>query len=137
MGIPKTSNFLIVDDLPSIREFLSKSLKELGFAGIIYQADGVKSALNIIEEKRSEGKEPVDFVITDWLMPDQDGSDLLFVMKSDARLKTIPVLILSSDNKRETVLKSIKGGANGYLLKPWTPETLTAKIEKAWDHAKQ
>ena len=74
-----------------------------------------------------------DFVITDWNMPNMQGIDLLQAIRADERLKKIPVLMVTAEAKREQIVRAAGAGVNGYVVKPFTSETLKVKIEKIFE----
>lgn len=101
---------LVADDSPTIRKFVSISLKVKGFE-IIQVADGMQ-ALEILPS------EPVDLIITDLNMPNVDGFELIKTIRSNEEYRELPIIILSSLSSNEEIEKGIQCGANAYLLKP-------------------
>ena len=74
-----------------------------------------------------------DFVITDWNMPGTTGIELLRAIRADARLKTLPVLMVTAEAKREQIIEAAQAGVNGYVVKPFTAQALKDKIEKIFE----
>lgn len=113
---------LIVDDELVNREILSFMLKDK--FDVITAADG-REALEIIRDKLSM----LSLVLTDIMMPEMDGFELLEVMRSDASLRRIPVIVLTSDRQAE--VKSLSNGASDFIAKPYNqPEVILARIQK-------
>ena len=71
---------------------------------------------------------PYDIVITDLNMPQMTGVELVEVMKRDDELSRIPVLVLTAENEKSRVLTLIKAGVSGYILKPYSLESLQERI---------
>ena len=115
--------FLIVDDFSTMRRIVRNLLKESGFADADEAEDGV-AALN----KLRNGK--FDFVVTDINMPNMNGFQLLGEIKKDDKLKHLPVLMVTAEARKEDIVAAAQGGAAGYIVKPFTADTLRQKIDK-------
>ena len=114
---------LVVDDFATMRRIISNVLKQLGFENILEAEDGTK-ALQIMET------EQVDFVITDWNMPQMSGLDLLKAIRSSEDKKHIPVLMVTAEAMQENIIKAAQAGVNNYIIKPFDAKTLSDKINK-------
>lgn len=121
---------LVVDDFPTMRRIVRNLLGELGFETITDADDGTTA---IAELKRSE--EPYDLVITDWNMPLMSGLELLRTIRAHERLRTLPVLMVTAEAKREQIIEAAQNGVNGYIIKPFTAVTLKEKIDKIFQRA--
>lgn len=121
----KDMKILIVDDFSTMRRIIKTLLRELGFSNT-HEANDGNSALPLLQ---SGG---FDFVITDWNMPGMSGLHLLKAIRSDAHLSTLPVLMVTAESKRDQVVEAAQVGVNGYIVKPFTADTLKEKIEKIW-----
>ena len=123
---------LVVDDDPDVRMFSITVLEENGYTPI--EATNGEEGMQLIK------KESPDLVILDVLMPRESGIRLFRQMKTDAKLKDIPIIILSGITQK-SFLRSQKaltefGGAEvpepkTYLEKPVEPEELAAAIKAA------
>jgi two-component system chemotaxis response regulator CheY len=71
-----------------------------------------------------------DFVVSDTHMPNMDGFELLKSIRADGRLKTVPVLMVTAEAKKEDIVLAAQTGANGYIVKPFTKATLEEKVQK-------
>jgi two-component system, chemotaxis family, chemotaxis protein CheY len=71
-----------------------------------------------------------DFLITDWNMPGMPGLELLKIVRADAELSKLPVLMLTAEAKREQIIEAAQAGVSGYVIKPFTAVTLKEKIDK-------
>jgi two-component system chemotaxis response regulator CheY len=72
----------------------------------------------------------VDFLITDWNMPGMPGLELLREVRGDPATKKLPVLMVTAEAKREQIVEAAQAGVNGYVVKPFTAQTLKEKIDK-------
>lgn len=119
----KDMKILIVDDFSTMRRITKNLLRELGFNNTEEADDGL-TALPMLQSGN------FDFLITDWNMPGMEGLELLKIVRKDPNLKTIPVLMVTAESKRELIMEAAKSGVNGYIVKPFTASTLQEKIEK-------
>jgi two-component system chemotaxis response regulator CheY len=118
--------FLVVDDFSTMRRIVRNLLKELGFTNVQEAEDGV-DALNKLRG------EDFDFVVSDWNMPNMTGIDLLRAIRADAKLKHLPVLMVTAEAKRENIIEAAQAGASGYVVKPFTAGTLDEKLRKIFE----
>src|SRR6185503_8609612 len=113
---------LTVDDFSTMRRIIRNMLRQLGYSNIVEAEDGVE-ALSLLQ------REKVDFVISDWNMPNMNGLDLLKAIRADENLKPIPVLLVTAEALKEYIVEAVKAGVNNYVVKPFTAETLQEKID--------
>jgi len=115
--------FLVVDDFSTMRRIVRNLLKELGYQDADEAEDG-----QVALQKLRAAK--YDFVVCDINMPNMNGFELLAAMRAEDALKTIPVLVVSAEAKKEDIVKAAQSGANGYIVKPFTKATLEEKLAK-------
>ena len=120
-------HFLVIDDFSTMRRIIINLLKELGYTKASEAEDGEK-ALRILQS--NEAPLTINFVITDWNMPVMDGLTLLQKIRATTGLQDFPVLMVTAEAKKENILAAAQAGADGYIVKPFTAETLGEKIEK-------
>jgi two-component system chemotaxis response regulator CheY len=119
-------NVLIVDDSPAMRSFVRRVLDLSGLTvGRCLEAGNGKEALDLLRE------EWVDVVLTDINMPTMDGEQLVRFLEADEALRSIPVLVVSTDRTEGRVRQMLTLGAKGYVTKPFMPETLRQEMERA------
>lgn len=110
---------MLVDDskemLGYVDSVLSSSFK-------VYTANSVKDAFDLLQ------KQPVDLVVTDLKMPEEDGSVLIHQMNSDLKLKKIPVIVLSANDDAESKIRLLNLGIADFITKPFSSEELIARI---------
>ena len=116
-------NFLVVDDFSTMRRIVKNLLHDLGYPNVT-EADDGKTALPMLQAGG------FDFLISDWNMPGMSGLDLIKAVRSDAKLAKLPVLMLTAEAKREQIIEAAQAGVNGYVIKPFTAETLKEKLDK-------
>lgn len=119
-------NVLIVDDSPAMRSFVRRVLELSGLpVGQCLEAGNGQEALELL------GREWVDVVLTDLNMPTMDGEQFVRRLEQDAALRSIPVLVVSTDRTEQRVQQMLSLGAKGYVTKPFLPETLREELERA------
>lgn len=116
----------IVDDFSTMRRIIKNLLRDLGFTNTD-EADDGNTALPMLKS----GK--YDFLVTDWNMPNMSGIDLLKKVRADENLKTLPVLMVTAEAKRDQIVAAAQAGVNGYVVKPFTAAVLKEKIEKIFE----
>jgi two-component system, chemotaxis family, chemotaxis protein CheY len=121
--VTNTIRCLVVDDFATMRRIVRNLLQELGYQHI-QEADDGRTAWPMLQTGN------FDFVITDWNMPQMPGLDLLKAIRSDAKLKNLPVLMVTAEAKREQIVEAAQAGVSGYIVKPFTAEVLQQKIDK-------
>ena len=122
----KDMKILVVDDFSTMRRIIKNLLRDLGFTNTD-EADDGNTALPMLQT----GK--YDFLVTDWNMPGMTGIDLLRAVRSDDNLKTLPVLMVTAEAKRDQIVAAAQAGVNGYVVKPFTAAVLKEKIEKIFE----
>jgi two-component system chemotaxis response regulator CheY len=123
---PAKIKFLVVDDFSTMRRIVRNLLKELGFTNVDEAEDGA-----VAWQKLQGGG--FNFVVTDWNMPNMDGLTLLQTIRADANLKTLPVLMITAEAKKENIIAAAQAGAHGYIVKPFTAATLNEKLTKIFE----
>lgn len=113
--------FLLVDDSGTMRKIQRRTLEKLGFCDVLEAEDG-EQALEVIAHR------PPDVVLTDWNMPKMNGLELVKAIRQSNR--SMPILMVTTEAQKSRVLEAISAGINDYLIKPFTPESLAAKIRR-------
>ena len=126
----KNLKILIVDDFSTMRRIVKNLLNELGYSDIS-EADDGKTALPMLQSGN------FDFVVTDWNMPGMPGIELLKAIRADERLKAMPVLMVTAEAQREQIIEAAKAGVSGYIVKPFTGQTLKEKLDKIFERYAQ
>ncbi len=117
---------LIVDDFSTMRRIIKNLLRDLGFNNTDEADDGNTGLPMLLSGK-------FDFLVTDWNMPGMTGLDLLKEVRADSKLRELPVLMVTAEAKKEQIVLAAQEGVNGYIVKPFTAQTLKEKIEKIFE----
>ena len=112
---------VVIEDEPLLAKFLKQYLS---FEGM--EARVAANREEILAAFRSP---PVpDLVLLDVMLPDADGFDVLLKMRQHPVLKSVPVIMLTAKATRESVLKGLAGGADGYITKPFEADALIKAV---------
>jgi two-component system chemotaxis response regulator CheY len=116
---------LIVDDSAVMRAFIRRIIVLSGMEGAEFlEAGEGGEALSILREHW------VDVVLTDINMPAMDGEQFVRRLAADDLLKSVPVVIVSTDGTDSRIRQMCSLGARGYVRKPFMPETLRLELER-------
>ncbi len=118
---------LIVEDTPGMQVFIQDLLSP--HVNTIIANHGIH-ALQILNKN-----DKIDLIISDIMMPEMDGFTLLDKLKSDERFQSIPVIILTALTSKYNKDKAITFGVDDYLIKPFEPEELTARVSSLLENA--
>jgi EAL domain-containing protein (putative c-di-GMP-specific phosphodiesterase class I)/FixJ family two-component response regulator len=116
------ASILIVDDNEDNRYTLKRRLKRMGLKNIVEAENGLE-AINQVESQS------FDMILLDIMMPIMDGYEVLKRLRSEKRFINLPIIMISALSDVEDVVKAIDLGADDYLLKPFNPVLLRAKVE--------
>ena len=125
-------NILIVDDSAAIRKVLIRVLRqtELPLGDIREASDGQEAI-----EKLNEAN--AGLILSDINMPKMDGLQLLSRLRSEKRWKHIPVIMITTEGSKASVLQAVELGAQGYVRKPFTAEQIKDKITSCMRYSRQ
>jgi signal transduction histidine kinase len=110
---------LVVDDNPDLRAYVANLLKSTH--SVVMAVDGVEA----LEAIRAD---PPDIVLSDVMMPRLDGFGLVRELRADPRTSSIPVILLSARAGEESAVQGLDGGADDYLVKPFSARELIARV---------
>ncbi len=114
---------LVVDDSKSMRNIVKSAIRQMGLFEEIVEAENGKVALEKIEK---EG--PFNLVFLDWYMPEMEGYDCLVNIRKNPKWDATKVMMVTTENQQNNVIKAVMAGADEYLMKPFTPEMLEEKV---------
>lgn len=114
---------LIVDDFATMRRIIRNILRQLGFTNFVEADDGVQAWEVLLRDR-------VEFIVSDWNMPNMTGIDLLRKVRSDPRTAHIPFLMVTAEAQQENIIEAVQARVSNYIVKPFTADTLRQKIDK-------
>lgn len=115
-----SGRILLADDNADMRDYVRRLLEQQG-----YQVTAVpngRMALQVIQET------PPDLVLTDVMMPEMDGFQLLTSLRQNADTRMLPVILLSARAGEESRVEGLRAGADDYMVKPFSARELLARI---------
>lgn len=113
---------LTVDDSFMMRKLIIDSAQVVGMEGLM--AKSGEEAITVLEKEAAN----ISIILLDWNMPGMSGFDLLKIIKADARWSHIPVMMVTTESHKSSVIMAIKAGAKSYLSKPFSQQDLATKI---------
>jgi len=116
-----SATILIVEDEPGIQEVLKFNLGQHGH-DVIVAADA-EDAISLLR-----GALP-DLILLDWMLPGMSGIELARRIRSDGRLKGIPIIMLTARSEERDKIQGLDIGADDYITKPFSPRELMARIK--------
>lgn len=111
---------LVVEDDPSLQLMLRYNLEKLGYRADT-ASDG-ETALTALEQARP------DAVVLDWMLPGLSGLDVCRRIRANAKLRDLPVLMLTARSDEQDSIRGLDGGADDYIVKPCSIEALDARL---------
>jgi sigma-B regulation protein RsbU (phosphoserine phosphatase) len=124
------ASILVIDDVEANRDLLIRRLSRYGYS--VMTAENGKDAIALLHHHL------FDLILCDVTMPEMDGYQFLAFTKADETLRHIPVIMVSAVTETESVVRCIELGAEDYLLKPFNPTILKARVgaclQKKWFH---
>ena len=123
MATEGSVDVLIVDDSAAIRKILQRMLGQAGLKlGVVMEAgDGVEALQKL-------NAHAVKLILSDINMPNMDGIQLLAELKSNAALKHVPVIMITTEGGEAKVMEALQLGASGYVRKPFTADQIKEKL---------
>lgn len=114
--------FLVVDDSPTMRRIVINALKTFGYTEVVEAGDG-QEGFEMLNNNE------IDFVITDWNMPNMSGLDLTKAIRSSDKYKNVPILMVTTRGLKQDIIEALKARVNNYVVKPFTPQVLKEKMD--------
>jgi two-component system chemotaxis response regulator CheY len=113
---------LVVDDSSTMRAILRIALKKRSFE--VLEAKNGVHALTVLETS-----EPVDLMLLDWNMPVMNGFELLTQVRQDHKYDAAKIMMVTTETSMGEMSRALEVGANEYIMKPFTPDIVTTKLE--------
>jgi len=114
---------MVVDDSRTARCIVKRTFEEQGHE--VMEAPDGAVALSILHTNRT-----FDLIVLDWIMPGMNGLDCLRNIRKNPAFKNIKIIMSTTASERSQVLDAVRAGANGYVVKPISPEALVEQAEK-------
>lgn len=127
----KGIRILVVDDMKTMRTIVKNVLSGMGYTELVEATNGVE-AFEALKSAHAAGT-PFGLVVSDWNMPGGTGIELLKNVRAHAQLKDLPFLLVTAEAEGVQIKEAATYAVSGYILKPFTPDTLSASIQKAYE----
>jgi len=118
-----SETILVAEDQRTISNLIEYKLKNSGY-NVIVVGDGL-SALKKVKTLKP------DLILLDVMMPLMTGFEVLAALKKEKATQDIPVIVLTAQNREDDVLRGLELGADDYILKPFSPSEVVARIKTA------
>lgn len=128
LHVRATQCFLIIDDEETVNDLLKDYLLALNFTGDILQAYSIEEAKNLLKENN------VDYILSDWNLPDGKGVNLLHAVRTSKRFKNTPFLMITANDDIQSMMTSSKIGVSEYLVKPFSLDEFEQKLAEGWKY---
>jgi two-component system chemotaxis response regulator CheY len=113
---------LVVDDSATMRNMIKATMKDMGFE--VHTAQDGEKAL------KSSSSHKYDVILTDINMPNMDGIELIRMLRSGGVNKSVPILVITTESGDSAKQAGREAGANGWIVKPFNPDTLSRAVNK-------
>ena len=114
---------LVVDDFSTMRRIIKNILRQLGMNNVVEADDGT-TAWDVLN------KDKIDFIISDWNMPQMTGIELLRKVRSSEEFADLPFLMVTAEAQQENIIEAVQAKVSNYIVKPFTAEVMKQKIDK-------
>jgi len=111
---------MLVDDSKTMRNIQKGILSQMGYTEVVEACDGQDALSKVFAEKPA-------LILLDWNMPNMDG--LSFLKEYRAKEKATPVIMVTTEAEKHRVVDALKAGVNNYVVKPFTPDQLSEKVQ--------
>ena len=122
MAVDGSLRIMIVDDYTTMLRIMRNLLRQLNFENVEDATDG-----GVALQKLQQGN--YGLIISDWNMAPVTGIELLRNVRADAKLKTIPFIMVTAESKTENIVIAKQAGVSNYIVKPFNAATLKMKME--------
>jgi two-component system chemotaxis response regulator CheY len=112
---------LVIDDSRTVRAIIARTLHELGME--VSQAAHGREGLERLRDTAGIG-----LILVDWNMPEMDGLEFIRAVRSMREYDGVRIMMVTTETEQEQVMRALAAGANEYLMKPFTPDVLVAKL---------
>jgi len=121
---------LVVDDFPTMRRIVKTLMRQNGYTNFVEAEDGAQGL------KTLESTPDIEFIVSDWNMPNMTGLEFLKAVRADSRFQHLPFLMVTAESEKEQIIDAVKSGVSNYIVKPFTGATLQEKLNKIFSTKK-
>ena len=128
----KDAPILLVDDSMAMRHTIKSALTSLGYMNTHLASNGKEALMKIRDAL--EANQMYQLIFLDWNMPEMDGLTLLKICREELSLKDVAIIMLTAVSDQKSIVTALNRGANSYITKPVSVDTISKKIEQvsAW-----
>lgn len=123
MGYDPNMRVLVVDDFSTMRRIIKNILRQIGFTNVVEADDGT-TAWDILN------KDKIEFIISDWNMPQMTGIELLRKVRANEEFCDLPFLMVTAEAQQENIIEAVQAKVSNYIVKPFTADVMKQKIDK-------
>ena len=123
MAYDPNMRILIVDDFSTMRRIIKNILRQLDLNNVVEADDGT-TAWEVLN------KDHIDFIISDWNMPQMTGIELLRKVRASEDFGHLPFLMVTAEAQQSIIIEAAQARVSNYIVKPFTAETMKQKIDK-------
>ena len=114
---------LVVDDFSTMRRIVRNILRQLDLNNVVEADDGT-TAWDILN------RDKIDFIVSDWNMPNMTGIELLRKVRASEQFADISFLMVTAEAQQENIIEAVQAKVSNYIVKPFTADTMKQKIDK-------
>ena len=126
----KETHILVVDDSLNIRRIVVDALYRLGFSKVTTAEDAVEAMAKLVFFTKTTHR--IGLILSDLNMPGPSGLDFLKQVRGQKDFASLPFLLVTTESEKGAVVEAAALGVSGYIVKPFSLDTLGKKIEGAW-----
>ncbi|MEI6808230.1 MAG: response regulator [bacterium] len=117
-----TTAILVVDDSSTMRRIVINTLARCGYTNVTEAGNGVEGLAKCAEKQ-------FDCILTDWNMPEMDGLTFVINVRQKPNYATIPIMMVTTEGGKQDIVNALTKGVSAYIIKPFTPDIMKAKME--------
>lgn len=115
---------LVVDDFPTMRRFVKTLMRQNGYTNFVEAENGTQGL------KALESNPDVEFIVSDWNMPQMSGLEFLKAVRADKNFSHLPFLMVTAETEKDQIMEAVRNGVSSYIVKPFTGLALQEKLTK-------
>lgn len=124
------TQILVVDDSFNVRRLICDNLEKLGYKNIVSVEDAVQGMSKLNELATTEAA--IKLVLSDLNMPGPSGIEFLKQVRAKEQFKNLPFILITTESEKGAVIEAAVNGVSGYIVKPFSIQTLTSRLQEAY-----